>query len=146
MRPYSFDRLVPILTIIVCAAVVSVPAAAESMREPPPPISARALRGGGEWHRTVQGRDAVQPWDLDVTQTPEGAVSGRVVLRGSPLAETASVSGMIEGRRVAGNVCDEAGNHVATFVGKITPNGAWQGTYQDRTGEVGRWSWSGLSR
>jgi hypothetical protein len=40
-------------------------------------------------------------------------------------------------------VTDETGNHVATFVGTRTADGGLQGTYQDRTGEVGHWSWDG---
>ena len=44
---------------------------------------------------------------------------------------------------MTGSIADAQGNHVADFVGAVMPSGALQGTYQDRSGEVGRWNWDG---
>jgi hypothetical protein len=91
----------------------------------------------------VEARRAAQRWDIDVTRADDDSLSGRVRLAGSPLTRSGVLRGRIEGRRVEGSLSDEAGNHVATFVGTLTPTGGVQGTYQDRSGEVGRWSWDG---
>jgi hypothetical protein len=137
-----FEKLVPIVTAAVCAAVVSVPAWAESAFDQRAAITARRLRGGGEWQNAT-ARQAVRQWDLDMTRADDDSLSGSVTLVGSPLMQRGRLRGTIEGRRVSGSVTDEAGNHVATFVGAVTSDGGLQGTYQDRTGEVGRWSWHG---
>jgi hypothetical protein len=125
-------------TLLVGLATVSAPALAERTRGADP--TARSLRGNGAWQR--EGRGA-QRWDIDVTRRDDETIEGRVTLGGSPLLRSGVLRGRLDGRRVSGSVSDDYGNQAATFVGVVMPNGSWQGTYQDRTGETGRWSWDG---
>ncbi|MDX2170027.1 MAG: hypothetical protein SF182_23355 [Deltaproteobacteria bacterium] len=125
-------------TLLVGLAALSAPALAERTRGTDP--APRSLRGNGNWQR--DGRTA-QRWDIDVTRRDDDSIEGRVTLSGSPLLRSGTLRGRLDGRRVAGSVCDDNGMQAATFVGVVTPSGVWQGTYQDRTGEVGRWSWDG---
>ena len=141
---WSVSRgLLPIVTALSCAVGVSMPARGEPSREPRATITARTLRGGGGWEGGAGARRLPQRWDIDVTWADDDSLAGRVTLAGSALMQSGTLRGTIEGRRVAGSVTDAAGNHVATFVGTITPAGGLQGTYEDRSGEVGRWSWDG---
>jgi hypothetical protein len=125
-------------TLLIGLATLSTPVLAERTRGADP--AARAMRGNGNWQR--EGRGA-QRWDIDVTRRSDETVEGRVTLTGSPLLRSGVLRGRLEGNRVAGSVSDDYGTQVATFVGVVMPNGVWQGTYRDRTGEVGRWSWDG---
>lgn len=138
-----WQRLVPILAAVACAAIVSTPAPGESQRDPRSRLTTRSLRGGGTWQGRADTQRPALQWDIDLTRADDDSLFGRVTVVGSPLLQSGTLSGTIEGRRVAGSVTDEAGNHVATFVGTISASGGLQGTYQDRTGEVGRWSWDG---
>jgi hypothetical protein len=104
---------------------------------------AAAWRGAGGWQRDPRG--AAQRWEIDVTRRADDAIEGAVTLHGSPLMESGTLSGTIEGKTVSGRLRDRAGNHVADFVGRIAPDGSWRGSYRDRSGEVGRWSWDGRS-
>jgi hypothetical protein len=104
--------------------------------------SGAALRGAGAWQREARGEPA-QRWQIDVTRRAEDAIEGTVTLHGSPLMQTGSLRGTIEGKLVSGRLTDPSGNHVADFVGRIAPDGSWRGSYRDRSGEVGRWSWDG---
>jgi hypothetical protein len=121
-----------IATVLCGLAAASAPA-----RGRPP-----ALRGLGTWE--APATRAVQRWEIDVTQREDGVIAGRVVLHGSPLLHHGALHGVLEGRRVSGRITDDAGNHAVSFVGRLHPAGGWRGTYQDRSGEVGRWAWDGL--
>jgi hypothetical protein len=103
-----------------------------------------SLRGAGGWQREARG-GAAQRWQIDVTRRIDDAIEGTVTLQGSPLMETGTLRGTIEGKTVWGRLSDPAGNHVADFVGRIAPDGSWRGSYRDRSGEVGRWSWDGTT-
>ena len=103
-----------------------------------------ALRGAGGWQQEARG-GAAQRWQIDLTRRGDDAIEGTVTLQGSPLLQTGTLRGTIEGKTVSGRLSDPAGNHVADFVGRITPDGTWRGSYRDRSGEVGRWSWDGGS-
>jgi hypothetical protein len=127
----------------ICAASVSTPAGGELAGTPSSALNAATLRGGGKWQGGAVARSGPQRWDVDVTRADDGSIAGSVVLEGSALLQSGMLRGRVDGRRVAGSVTDPAGNHVATFVGTITVAGGLQGTYQDRSGEVGRWSWDG---
>jgi hypothetical protein len=136
----------PLLAVLVDLAVLSAPVPAQLAVDGPPAAAAYGLRGGGSWRG--EGRAAARPaqrWDVDLTRADDGTIGGVVTLTGSPLAQRGVVSGRIDGRRVTGSIADPEGNHVATFIGTLTPAGGMRGTYQDRTGETGRWSWSGPS-
>lgn len=103
---------------------------------------AHVMRGAGGWQRDARGGVA-QRWQIDLTRRADDAVEGTVTLIGSPLLQTGTLRGTIDGRRIAGRISDPSGNHVADFVGRVGADGTWRGSYQDRTGEVGRWSWNG---
>lgn len=98
-------------------------------------------RGGGGWQREARG--AAQRWQIDVTRQTGDAIEGTVTLQGSPMLQSGTLRGTIDGKIVTGRLSDPAGNHVADFVGRIAPDGSWRGSYRDRSGEVGRWSWDG---
>lgn len=125
-------------TLLIGLASLSPPVLAERTRGAEP--AARVLRGNGNWQREGRG---TQRWDIDVTRRSDESIEGRVTLTGSPLLRSGVLRGRLDGNRVAGSVSDDYGSQVATFVGVVMPSGTWQGTYQDRTGEVGRWSWDG---
>ena len=76
-------------------------------------------------------------------QRRDDAIEATLTLQGSPLMRTGTLNGTIDGKMVSGRISDPAGNHVADFVGRIAPDGSWRGSYRDRSGEVGRWSWDG---
>jgi hypothetical protein len=103
---------------------------------------ARAMRGAGAWQREGGGA-AAQRWQIDLTRRVDDAIEGTVTLVGSPLLRTGTLRGTIAGRTVSGRISDPTGHHVADFVGRIAPDGSWRGSYRDRSGEVGRWSWDG---
>ena len=100
-----------------------------------------ALRGGG-WQREAHG-GAEQRWQIDSLRRRDDALEGTVTLHGSPLMATGTLHATIDGKTVSGRLADPDGNHVADFVGRIAPDGSWRGSYRDRSGEVGRWSWDG---
>ena len=99
------------------------------------------LRGGG-WQRAARG-GSEQHWQIDSLRRRDDALEGTVTLQGSPLMETGTLHATIDGKMVSGRIADPDGNHVADFVGRIAPDGSWRGSYRDRSGEVGRWSWDG---
>ena len=99
------------------------------------------LRGGG-WQREARG-GAEQRWQIDSLRRRDDALEGTVTLHGSPLMGTGTLHATIDGKMVTGRLADPDGNHVADFVGRIAPDGSWRGSYRDRSGEVGRWSWDG---
>ena len=144
----GWRRWFPVAVGVGCASVVSIPLRADSARSERPPaqraaITARSWRGGGSWQNGAEERRAAQRWDIDVTHADDDSLTGRLMVQGSPLISTGTLQGRIDGRRIEGSVTDAAGNHVATFVGTISRDRAMQGTYQDRTGETGQWSWEG---
>lgn len=102
-----------------------------------------AWRGAGGWQRDA--RAAAQRWEIDLTRRADDVIEGSVTLHGSPLMQSGTLRGTVEGKTVTGRLSDTAGNHVADFVGRIAPDGTWRGSYRDRSGEVGRWSWDGRS-
>jgi hypothetical protein len=97
---------------------------------------------GGGWQRPARG-DAEQHWQIDSLRRQDDALEGSVTLQGSPLMQTGTLRATIDGKTVSGRLADPDGNHVADFVGRIGPDGSWRGSYRDRSGEVGRWSWDG---
>lgn len=132
----SGHRAVALATVLIGLAAISPPAAAPALQR------SVSLRGSGGWESPLRGKPP-QRWDIDVTRRGDGVIEGRVTLQGSPLLRSGALRGAIEGRRVTGNILDDAGNHVATFIGRLLPAGGWRGTYQDRSGEIGRWTWDG---
>lgn len=125
---------------VACGLAALSPPARAAVERP----GARALRGAGLWQREG-GAVTAQRWQIDLTRRSDDAVEGTVTLVGSPMLRTGTLRGTIEGRTVTGRISDPAGNHVADFVGRIAPDGSWRGSYRDRSGEVGRWSWDGAA-
>jgi hypothetical protein len=72
----------------------------------------------------------------------DNSILGRITLEDSPLATAGNVVGRIDGRKLSGTIADDDGNDIATFEGTLTKT-RMSGTYIDRTGEVGSWSWDG---
>lgn len=99
--------------------------------------------GDGVWQRDVRQGVSVKPAaHLGVDLVREGdRISGTVDLTGSPLADRGVVSGTVRGGHVRGTIHSEAGDSIASFSGTVTDDGM-SGSYRDRTGETGTWSWS----
>lgn len=134
--PSSGGRSLAIWVVAFGVAALSPPAWGLAQRP------GAALRGAGGWQR--EARDgAPQRWQIDVTRRADDVIEGTVTLQGSPLMRTGTLRGTIEDRTVSGRLIDPAGNPVADFIGRIAPDGTWRGSYRDRSGEVGRWSWDG---
>ena len=138
-RPSHGSGSLTVWAFVFAIAAISPPAWAAIERP-----GGRAMRGGGDWQRAGRG-DAAQRWQIDLTRRADDAIEGTVTLVGSPMLPTGTRRGTIEGRQVTGRISDPAGNHVADFVGRIAPDGTWRGSYRDRSGEVGRWSWDGAA-
>lgn len=138
-RPFPGTRALAAWALVFGLAALSPPARAAVERG-----GARELRGGGVWQREERGAGA-QRWQIVLTRRTDDTVEGAVTVVGSPMLRTGTLRGAIDGRTVSGRISDPAGNHVADFVGRIAPDGSWRGSYRDRSGEVGRWSWDGTS-
>jgi hypothetical protein len=144
MGAFVYRHWIAVVVVVGGCAGLSTPAYAERGGREPPAIAARELRGGGGWEREGRaGGGAAQRWDIDVSRADDGTLSGAVALDGSALMRRGTLHGRIDGQRLSGRIADVAGNHVADFVGVVGRDGVMRGSYQDRTGEVGRWSWDG---
>jgi hypothetical protein len=106
------------------------------------PITASQLHGGGGWKTSGKAAVGTQQWHVDALRATDNSLSGRVTLGGSPLAQAGNLVGQISGQRLSGNVVDDNGKEIVSFTGTITASGI-SGTYTDRTGETGNWSWDG---
>jgi hypothetical protein len=106
------------------------------------PITASQLHGGGGWKTSGKAALAQQQWHVDALRASDNTLRGRVTLGGSPLAQAGNLVGKISGQSLSGNVVDDAGKQIVSFTGTITASGI-SGTYTDRTGETGNWSWDG---
>lgn len=129
-------RILGAATLVIGVAGLSSPVAGAERRGGAP------LRGSGSWQRQHTS-GATQHWSVELTEQEDGTVAGTVTLSGSRLASRAALRGQISGRRIRGALTDPAGNHLATFYGVRGASGTWNGTYEDRSGETGRWSWDG---
>jgi len=130
-------------TLALGLAVLSPPALAAPRLAQTHVPEAHRLRGSGSWQR---GNRTPQRWSIDLTRRDDSSFEGRVTLVGSPLLHIGTLRGTLNGRHLSGSVDDDDGNQAATFVGVVRPSGEWVGTYQDRTGEIGRWTWSGTDQ
>jgi hypothetical protein len=108
----------------------------------PAAITASQLHGGGGWKTAGKAVLAQQHWHVDALRATDNTLRGRVTLGGSPLASAGNLVGQISGQHVSGNVVDDTGKEIVKFTGTITATGI-SGTYTDRTGETGNWSWDG---
>lgn len=141
---YVQRRAFAVVVFLLCIAHTSSPTWGAANFVSPTSAVARPVRSNGNWQCDGErGAQVPQRWDIDLTRAADDALEGRVHLAGSPLLANGLLRGRVTGRRVAGSIDDAAGNHVADFVGVVAPNGSVRGSYQDRTGEVGRWSWDG---
>jgi hypothetical protein len=108
----------------------------------PAAITAQQWHGGGGWKPSAKAAVAGQQWHVDALRATDNTLRGRVSLGGSPLASAGNLVGQISGQSLSGNVVDDAGKQIASFTGTIAATGI-SGTYTDRTGETGNWSWDG---
>lgn len=104
-------------------------------------LKAKRLQGGGGWGRSRRTA-ADQRWQVDLERLDGNRIQGRVTLGRSPLASRGNLLGEIEGSRVFGSITDDGGRLIARFDGTVAADGI-RGSYTDRTGEVGEWSWDG---
>ena len=130
--------------IVIVAALVTAGgfAYASFGQTAPAPITAQQLHGGGGWKPAAKAAVAGQQWHVDALRATDNSVRGRVSLGGSPLAQAGNLVGQISGQTLSGSVVDDTGKQIASFTGTITATGI-TGTYTDRTGETGNWSWDG---
>lgn len=141
MHRLVIARLLPTVTAVLCAATVSIPGWAKSAHRQPTAIpTVRPHRGT---RRDAAARGGAERWDITVTRADNTVLEGHVTRVGSTSLQGGRLRGTIAGRRVTGSVSDAAGALVATFVGTITQSGGIHGSYHDRSGAVGRWSWDG---
>jgi hypothetical protein len=134
---------------IIAAVVIAVSATGHivwaqqaELQSVPAAVTARDIAGSGAFKADGEKPVPMQRWDLQVTRGDDNSISGRVNLGGSPLANAGNVQGHLVGSNVSGTVTDDDGNKVASFTGTVTASGI-TGTYTDRTGETGSWSWDG---
>jgi hypothetical protein len=105
-----------------------------------PPVA--DVIGEGGWNTAGKVAKPTQRWHVDALKLTNGLLWGRLTVSNSPVLSEGNLQGQIAGSKVAGNVMDDDGNTLATFDGTVSPTGM-EGTYRDRTGEVGNWSWDG---
>lgn len=108
-----------------------------------PELTARVLRGKGNWKPAGVRRRPLQRWSLDVTRGDNGEVTGSVTVSDSPLLANGRVRGKIAGEQVSGTVVRPDGAEVLRFWGTVKDRKV-RGTYSDSTGETGEWVWDGL--
>ena len=82
-------------------------------------------------------------WDIMVTHANDRELEGHVTRSGRASLQGGRLHGAIAGSRVSGTVTDSAGALVATFIGTINRRGGMRGSFHDRTGASGQWSWDG---
>ncbi len=132
-------------------ATISIPclvmAAGEAMESLP---AGAPVAATGDWathapaDQVSAATNATHRWQLELTKAADGTLSGSATVQGSPLMQTGRVTGRVAGQGVTGTISDEKGRMVATFSGTLDERtGAMRGRYEDRTGEVGDWAWSG---
>lgn len=92
---------------------------------------ASAARGGNE------------RWDITVTRASDRELEGHVTRSGRTSLQGGRLHGAIAGSHVSGTVTDSGGALIATFIGTITRRGGMHGSYHDRSGDSGQWSWDG---
>lgn len=131
------------LHIVTLAVILVAGLAARGGAEP---IAARELpvgdsRSQGSWKVDKADR-AHHAWKLDVRREADDRIAGRVDLGTSALARYGNVAGTIRGSVVSGQISDDSGVKIATFRGEVDSDGI-RGTYVDRSGESGAWSWQG---
>lgn len=153
MHRLVIARLLPTVTAVLCAATVSIPGWAKSAHREPTAVTTpashrlhtatttEAAHRGPQ--RAAATRGGAERWNITVTRADETVLEGHVTRVGSTSLQGGRLRGTIAGRRVTGSVTDAAGALVATFVGTITRSGGIHGSYHDRSGAVGRWSWDG---
>jgi hypothetical protein len=132
-------RTILVAVVFVTAGTLAPGSFAQSA---PVAITASQLHGGGGWKPSAKAAVAGQQWHVDALRATDNTLRGRVSLGGSPLAQAGNLVGQISGQRLSGNVVDDNGKQIASFTGTVTSTGI-SGTYTDRTGETGNWTWDG---
>ena len=141
MRRSTMDWLLLAGLAVLCAATVSIPGWAKAGHRQPTAIPTLRMPRGTR--RDAPSRGDTEQWDITVTRADATMLEGHVTRHGPTSLQGGRLRGTIAGQRVTGNVTDGSGEPVATFVGTITRSGAIHGSYHDRGGASGRWSWDG---
>ncbi len=126
---------------IVCASTISIPTSAKAPpRQQHQPAERKAMHGSASSSR-ASGRS--EQWDITVTRATDRELEGHVTRSGRASLQGGRLHGAIAGSRVSGTVTDSGGALVATFIGTINRRGGMRGSFHDRTGASGQWSWDG---
>jgi hypothetical protein len=116
--------------------------AAGTLRSEDVDVQTRDIAGAGSWQADGKAVLATRRWQLDLKRGPGTALQGTIAVAESPLVGFGKVSGRVDGKRVTGVISDARGKFVAQFEGEVSGD-MMSGTYTDRTGGTGDWSWDG---
>jgi len=115
----------------------------------PAAVAARPERqflGGGSW-KSQLGADERRDWSVQLKRSGDGAIAGRLAVRGGPKLGAARLEGRIDGDDVYGVLLDDADAQIGRFNGRIVNAGkltaAMAGTYTLADGDRGDWQWEG---
>jgi hypothetical protein len=129
-----------VVTRAAVGLVAGLGAVASVAAEPATAFVEGRAAGDGGWKRDGTASRSTSHLSVDLVRDGN-RISGSVDLTGSPLADRGVVSGAVRGDRVRGSIVSPEGEPIASFSGTIAADGM-AGTYRDRTGEQGTWSWS----
>ena len=135
----GFFRLRAALGAVGLVASLCIATTAVRADTSPALVDGRAAGNGG-WQRNGAASPSAAHLSVDLVRDGD-RLSGTVDLAGSPLADRGLVSGTVRRDRVRGAIHSPAGAPIASFSGTVSRSGM-SGTYRDRTGETGTWSWS----
>ena len=141
MRHTTRMKLLAATATVVCVATVSIPGWAKAPRR-----ESTAATRSATHHRAARGserRGGSERWDITVTRADDHVLEGHVTRSGAHGLQGGRIFGTFAGRRVSGTVTDPAGALLASFIGTISRRGGMSGTYHDRGGTAGRWTWEG---
>ena len=92
---------------------------------------------------TSRASGGTERWDITVTRANDREMEGHVTRSGRASLQGGRLHGAIAGSHVSGTVTDSGGALVATFIGTINRRGGIRGSFHDRSGVSGQWSWDG---
>ncbi|GIV03732.1 MAG: hypothetical protein KatS3mg015_2562 [Fimbriimonadales bacterium] len=130
--------MITVAAALVGTAALASAGAAQSLLRP-----GATLESQGVWHRDGATSRASQRWHVRLQRLADNLIVGVVRVEGSPLLRDGRVEGRVVGTAVTARILDAEGNVVANLTGEVRADGSMHGVYVDRTGETGKWHWSG---
>ena len=141
MHPTTGIWFLTATAAILCASTISVPSSAKApSHHQQKPAESRAMHRSAP---TSRASGSTERWDIMVTRANDRELEGHVTRSGRASLQGGRLHGAIAGSHVSGTVTDPGGALVATFIGTINRLGGIRGTYHDRSGASGQWSWDG---